>query len=85
MLVPVPERVENPTLHPGSLDLFIHLQNINKEDLKGRGVGRKIDPQTKIIYHSQFNSIPDIKGFADKLVEMRNVEDSELVDTVEYG
>ena len=38
--------------------------------------GRKIDPQTKVIYHSDFNPIPgDIKGFADKRVDLPSVSE----------
>lgn len=39
-----------------------------EEVLQKRKTGRKMDPQTKIIYHQTFNPIPDIKGFAEKLV-----------------
>lgn len=40
-----------------------------------RKIGRKIDPQTKIIYHPTFNPPPDIKGFSDKLAELPTLED----------
>ena len=48
--------------------------------MKSRGVGRKIDPQTKIIYHPEFNPIPDIKGFSDKLIEIPNIEEPAVTD-----
>jgi hypothetical protein len=43
-----------------------------------RKTGRKIDPLTKIIYHPNYNPIPDIKGFADKLIELPAPDDEQI-------
>ncbi len=37
-----------------------------------------MDQQTKIIYHQIFNPAPDIKGFAEKLVELPSVDEDQI-------
>lgn len=41
-----------------------------------------MDPQTRLIYHQTFNPPPDVKGFAEKLVELPAVDDEQVKSSV---
>ena len=43
-----------------------------------------MDPVSKQIYHSQFNPMPEVKGFADKLIELQALDDQTIIDSLNY-
>lgn len=54
------------------------------DELSKRKEGRKIDPSTKMIYHPDYNPFPtDVKGFAEKLIDLPVVEVSESYENGE--
>ena len=70
MVVPIPQKIVDDRLKDGSVDYLFELC-ASEENREKRKTGRKIDPSTKLVYHPEFNPIPtDIKGFADKLIDV---------------
>ena len=76
-MLPIPEPVKDNRLKNGTFDMIFSL-SAEEEILQKRKAGRKIDPQTKIIYHPTFNPVPDVKGFAEKLVELPAVDEEQI-------
>ena len=82
MVLPIPQKIKDNRLKQGTFDIFAEL-SADKQSLLKRKDGRKMDPQTKIIYHSDFNPIPaDVKGFADKLVDVPPVIEEEIEKSI---
>ena len=70
MVLPIPQRAKDNSLKNGTFDILGEV-SASEEEAKKRKEGRKIDPQTKMIYHQEFNPPPgDVKGFADKLIDI---------------
>lgn len=68
------QKEEELVLKRSGLDLVIELK-VDEEECLRRAKGRKIDPQTEIVYHMQDNPPPtDVKGLLERLKDIDNME-----------